>query len=92
MNELSADFLEDVIEMAVADVLNLVGFLSDELLSGGRVFGDVVNNSDGEKVARYVDLAQSGALTMLPSVNPKLRGQLDREFDGAMGRQIEGAV
>lgn len=93
MNELSADFLEEIIEMAVEDVMEIVAYLADSMLAGGRVFGDVGINTDGERIARYVDLDDTGALTMLPVVNPQLAQRERREFEGAMGRQIEqGAI
>lgn len=93
MNELSADFLEEIIDMAVEEVMNIVSFLSESMLAGGRVFGDVDVKGDGETIARYVDMAQSGVMTMLPVVNPDLAASEWRRFDGAMGRQIEqGAI
>lgn len=90
MNELSADFIEEIIEMAVEEIVGIVAYLSESMMSSGRVFGDVDVKGDGEVVARYVDLAQQGVMTMLPVVNPDLAASERRRFDGAMGRQIQG--
>ena len=78
--------------MVVDEVLIIVTSLADQMTgSDGRVWGDVPADSPGDRILRYVDLAESGALQTLPAVNADLARQIETQFVGAMGRQIEGA-
>ncbi len=89
MNILDPETLDLLVEMAVDEIMRLTDGLMTALMPNGRAWGDVPADTDGDHILRYVDLSESGAMQTLPAVNPQLAQKIERQFVGAMGRQIE---
>ena len=75
------DMLEDIQEQALERCLWITTALIDSQLgSDGRAFGDITPDR-GERVARFIDMAQRGVIDQLQSISPPTYQKLVSEFE-----------
>ena len=83
---------QEVIDLAVTQIMDILTFLMEELLAEGYVITDHVIEDDAEFIAYYVDLWQTNVVPFLQTVNPKLAREYETRYARIMGKQIEAGV
>lgn len=88
MSNLDPRFLNDVEARAVEMCMDIAVGVLEQLIVDGLAYGDEPL-SDAEFIPMYLDKRASGALEMLPTVNPQMAEDMRRQFERAVAKGVE---